>query len=187
MKKFLKWFAIVLGVLIVIAVVGFQFMKYNTKRHSPAATAQYAANGNSITIDYCRPYKKDREIFGGLVPYGEVWRTGANEATTFVTNSDLSIEGKKLPAGEYTLWTVPGEQKWEIIINSGEYGWGVSFEGKASHEAKFDVINATAPVQKTEEQYEQFTINLEEGNEHDVELEMKWDQTLVALPIDWVE
>lgn len=187
MKKFFKWFTIVLGALIVIGVVGFQLMKYNTKRHSPAATAQYAANGNSISVDYCRPYKKERDIFGGLVPYGEVWRTGANEATTFVTNSDLSIQGKTLSAGEYTLWTIPKENEWEIIINSGEYGWGVSFEGKASREPKFDVISATVPVQKTEEPFEQFTIVLEEGKEHDVEMELKWDLTLVELPIDWAE
>lgn len=187
MEKFFKWFGIIVGSLILIGVIGYQILMYNTKRHSPAETIEYSENGQSISIDYCRPYKKGRDIFGGLVPYGETWRTGANEATTFVNSAALIIDGKTLSAGEYTLWTVPGLEQWEIILNAGEYGWGVGFDQKASRDPQQDVIVATAPVEVQTPQLEQFTIAFEDGGEHDVQLTLQWDETRVILPIDWAE
>ena len=83
------------------------------------------------------------------MPYGEVWRTGANEATTFETNQDLTVEGSKLEAGKYTLWTIPGETSWIIIFNENMYSWGVSFsDGKASRVEKFDALKVEVPFQK---------------------------------------
>jgi hypothetical protein len=69
-------------------------------------------------------------IFGGLVPYGEVWRTGANEATTFTTNQDLLVDGSFLAAGKYTLWTIPGPESWKVIFNSKMYPWGIDTDKK---------------------------------------------------------
>lgn len=86
------------------------------KRLSPAKKEVGTVNGKKITINYSSPSKRKRKIFGGLVPYGKVWRTGANEATTFEVSKDLMVQGKKLPKGKYGLFTIPGEKEWTIIF-----------------------------------------------------------------------
>src|SRR5437588_10956715 len=101
---------------------------------SPAAKATCdLGGGKSITVDYSSPRAKGRKIFGGLVPYGEVWRTGADEATTFVTTADLMVGGTHVPAGNYTIFTVPNQNKWTLIINkkTGEWGIPYKYEKKA--------------------------------------------------------
>ena len=119
MSKSLKVILIILGVLVGLVLlgifVGFPYLKSQTKKSSPEQVVQYDKYGLDLEVFYCRPSKKDRVIFAedGLVPFGEVWRTGANEATTFNTATNLNINGKVLPAGKYTLWTVPGEDSWE--------------------------------------------------------------------------
>ncbi|MPR34235.1 DUF2911 domain-containing protein [Salmonirosea aquatica] len=180
MNKFLKWAAIIIGSLAILLFVAFKFMQSNTKKASPEQTVALKQGGKDVTVFYCRPYKKGREIFGGLVPYGEVWRTGANEATTFTTKNELVIGGKLLPAGEYTLWTIPERDKWTVIFNSKQYGWGVSFDGKASHEADADVLKVEVPTEVLSVPVEQFTISF---NEAVPAMELAWDQTKVAVPL----
>ncbi|MGB0166541.1 MAG: DUF2911 domain-containing protein [Luteibaculum sp.] len=180
MKKTLKWVGIVLGSLLIIAVVGYNIMLSQTKKHSPADTAVYNQGDLKIEVNYCRPFKKDRKIFGELVPYGEVWRTGANEATTFKTSKDIIFGGQKVKAGEYTLWTLPRENEWEVIINDHEYGWGVNFDEKAQHDPQFDVARVTVPAQPMGEVTEQFTIAFDE----DMDLQLFWDQTMIEVPIE---
>lgn len=178
MKKFFKWFGIGFLIIIVIAIVAFQFMKSETKKHSPQETVEYRENGYDIEVVYCRPFKKERDIFGELVPYGKVWRTGANEATTFSTKTDLIIDGEVLHAGDYTLWTIPGPKAWEVIFNEGEYDWGVGWNGEASRNPDLDVINVTVPVQRNFKVLEQFTISIE----HDPAILMLgWDFTRVDV------
>src|SRR6476619_1694994 len=88
------------------------------KRPSPPAKAQCKlSSGKTVTVDYSSPRAKGRKIFGELVPYGQVWRTGANEATTFVTTANLSAVGKDVPAGSYTIFTLPNADAWSLIIN----------------------------------------------------------------------
>jgi hypothetical protein len=181
MKKALKWVGIVLAVLIVGGFIAFKVMQANTKKHSPEDTVAYTKGDLELSVFYNRPYKKGREIFGGLEPYGEVWRTGANEATTFETNRDLSIGGKTLPAGKYTLWTIPGPDTWTVIFNGKMYGWGVSFGGVASRDPIADVVQVEVPVQKLDSVVEQFTIAFEEQNA--LALALSWDQTKVAVPM----
>src|SRR5713226_1039526 len=105
-----------------------------SKRPSPPAQAQCKfSDGKTITVDYSSPRMKGRKIFGGLVPYGEVWRTGANEATTFVTNRNLlMVKGSNVPAGSYTIFTVPDPDKWTLIINkhTGESGTPYKYESE---------------------------------------------------------
>jgi hypothetical protein len=96
MNKILKWAGIVVGILAVVLFIAFKFLQSNTKKASPEATAEFKKDGTEISVFYCRPSKKGRVIFGGLEPYGKVWRTGANEATTFTTNKDLAIGGKNI-------------------------------------------------------------------------------------------
>lgn len=185
MVKFLKWFFIGLGALILLAVIGYQWLIHNTKKHSPLDKVEYVEEGNRIVIDYCRPYKKGRDIFGDLLPYGKVWRTGANEPTTFLNTADIVIDGKTLPAGDYTLWTVPNEREWEIMFNSKQYDWGVGFDTEAAREPEHDVLVTKAPVQMLNDTIEQFTIDI--AREQNMKLSFEWDDVRVEVPMDWVK
>lgn len=115
-------------------------------RKSPAATASGEVNGAQITIKYSSPSVNDpkdgtpREIFGKLVPYGEVWRTGANEATTFETSKDIKVEGKALPAGKYSIYTIPGEKEWTVIFNKQTGQWGIQRGGMTSRDEAQDAL-----------------------------------------------
>src|SRR5271163_827120 len=94
------------------------------QKPSPAAQAQCKfSDGKTITVDYSSPRMKGRKIFGELVPFGEVWRTGANEATTFVNTANVTIGGKSVPAGNYTIFTVPKQGNWTLIVNRKTGEW----------------------------------------------------------------
>ncbi|MAY83418.1 MAG: hypothetical protein CMP59_04720 [Flavobacteriales bacterium] len=177
--KALKWTLIIVFGLGILGFLGFQFMIYQTKKASPEATVVYEGEDITLSVNYCRPYKKGRKIFGELVPYGEVWRTGANEPTTFMTNKDITIEGVKLKAGKYTLWTIPQETQWTIILNSKMYDWGVNWDEKASRDPMYDVLRVNVPSVPTKEVVEQFTIEFI----YHVNMVMKWDDTEVIVPI----
>jgi len=98
------------------------------EKASPAKTAEGTVNGAKITINYSSPAVKGRTIWGDLVPYGKVWRAGANEATTFETNKDIKIQGKDLPAGKYTFFIIPGEEQSTFIFNSETGQWGTNYD-----------------------------------------------------------
>lgn len=172
---------IVAALVVVVAVVLF-FQKYSTKAHSPEDIVVYQEQSLELEVFYNRPYKKEREIFGGLVPYDQVWRTGANEATTFSTNQNLLVDGSFLPAGKYTLWTIPGPESWKVIFNSKMYPWGINKDKKPSREPEFDTLILEVPVKKMEESLEQFSIFFDKGNEM-ITLNLAWDQTLISVPI----
>jgi len=171
-------------VLLFALVVG-PMLKKNTKKHSPEVTEVYTSDDLEIEIFYSSPSKKDRVIFGELVPYNEVWRTGANEATTFTTNKELIIDGKTLAAGSYTLWTVPGEKDWQIIFNSQMYSWGVRWQdSKAMREPEHDALVATAVVSESITIEENFTIKVVETPAQAMVLMFSWDQVVVPLPME---
>lgn len=180
MHGFFKWFLIPVLVLGILAFGIFQIMKYRTKQYSPQETVTYKENGFDLAVVYCRPFKKERKIFGGLVPYGEVWRTGANEATSFNTKTDLYIEGQKLPAGQYTLWTIPGAKNWKVIFNSGHPGWGVDLDGLAMRDSSLDVVNVQVKSQRNFMVYEQFTIEIDHTPP---DMMLEWDFTRVDVPL----
>ncbi|GAB3168935.1 DUF2911 domain-containing protein [Telluribacter humicola] len=179
MSKKLKWILGILGILVIVLFAAFKFMQYNTKKASPETTAEYTSNGNKIVVNYSQPSKKGREIFGGLVPYGKVWRTGANEPTTFTTEKELNVGGKTLPAGTYTLWTIPEKDHWTVIFNSKQYDWGINWDGTSTHEPEADVAQIQVPVQTTTAPTESFTISFEET---DPAMVLAWDQTRVVVP-----
>lgn len=149
---------ITLFTLIVLIVSTFAMAQQDkSKRPSPPAQAQCSlANGKTITVDYSSPRMKGRKIFGDLVPFGEVWRTGANEATTFVTTGDLKVEGKTIPAGNYTIFTVPNTEKWTLIINKKTGEWGIPYKYESDELARADM-----KVSRTSSPVENFTIALE--------------------------
>src|SRR6266852_3498006 len=129
-----------------MAVLGSAQMD-KASRPSPAAKASCAlADGKTITVDYSSPRAKGRKIFGGLVPYGEVWRAGANEATTFVTTSDLMVGGTHVPAGSYTIFTIPNKDKWTLVISKKTGEWGTNYPGPEQDLARVDMKVSTIPA-----------------------------------------
>jgi hypothetical protein len=147
------------------------------QRPSPAANAQCKfADGKSIKVDYSSPRVKGRKIFGELVPYGQVWRTGANEATTFVTDANVSITGKDVPAGSYTLFTIPNQDKWTLIISKKTGEWGIPYpEGQ-------DLVRGDMSVSKTPAPVENFTISFHEmGN--GCHMYIDWENTRATVEI----
>ena len=107
---------------------------------SPAATAIGKVAGANITINYSSPAVKGRTIWGELVPYDKVWRAGANEATIFQTDKPIKVEGKALPAGKYSLFAIPNEKEWTIILNSQTGQWGIKDNGEANRVPESDVL-----------------------------------------------
>ncbi|HTD93247.1 MAG TPA: DUF2911 domain-containing protein [Chitinophagaceae bacterium] len=108
-------------------------------RPSPPATATGKIKDATITITYSSPAVKGREIWGALVPYDQVWRAGANEATIFETSKDIKVEGKTVPAGKYSLYAIPGKTEWTIIINSETGQWGIKRTGETTRDPAKDV------------------------------------------------
>ncbi|MFI5187777.1 MAG: DUF2911 domain-containing protein [Chitinophagales bacterium] len=115
---------------------------------SPPATATGKAGGATITISYCSPGVKGRQIWGALVPYDKVWRAGANAATIFETDKDITVEGKSLKAGKYSLYAIPGEKEWTIILNSQTGQWGIKMDGSTTEDPAKDVLRVTVKPQK---------------------------------------
>lgn len=100
-----------------------------SKRASPPAKAtETTAKGVTITIDYSQPAVKGRTIGKDIAPYGQVWRTGANEPTSIEVSKDVQFEGKALPAGKYALYTIPGGEEWTLIVNKKHQGWGTQYD-----------------------------------------------------------
>ncbi len=169
-------------VVIILLFVGID--KMNTryqKSFSPEEHALFQQGKLEIDVFYNRPYKKGREIFGVLVPYGKVWRTGANEATTFETNRDLIIEGKELKAGKYSFWTIPGQDQWTIIFNKEHGQWGVNAEGQPNRDPTKDVLSVQVHAVLQTREFDQFTIEFSKMNE-EAEMVLLWDKTLVTIP-----
>jgi hypothetical protein len=148
-----------------------------SKRPSPPAVVKTTVRGTEVTIDYSRPALKGREAFGEkspLAPVGEVWRTGANEATTFTVSKDVKIEGQTLAAGTYGLFTIPGATEWTIIFNKTAKQWG-AYEYKAAD----DVLRVKVKPTTTATPVEQFTITADKSGK----VTMAWAKTAVAFTV----
>ena len=127
---------------------------------SPRDSVSGTVAGSIIKISYGSPAVKGRKIWGGLVPYDKVWRTGANQVTTFETSKAIHIEGKTLPAGKYSLYTTPGEKEWKIIFNSQTGQWGIKMDGATTDDPSKDVLVATATPMKSKAPNERFKIEV---------------------------
>lgn len=143
---------------------------------SPRDTARASLAGHMVMVDYGRPFMRGRTIMGGLVPYGTVWRTGANAATTLVTARDVSIGGTRVPAGTYTLYTLPGERDWQLIINRQTGQWGTEYKQEQ------DLARIPLRVERTSAPVEQFTIQLQPATTG-LDLVMEWENTRLVAPI----
>ncbi len=132
------------------------------------------SNG-TVTVTYGRPYKKGRVIFGELEKYDTPWRVGADEATTITFKNDVKLAGESVKAGTYTLFAIPNEKQWTIILNSQLGQWGAySYEKNKSK----DVLKVKVPVKKLDKVVEQLTIRFEGNN-----MIVEWDQTQATIPI----
>lgn len=132
-----------------------------------------------IRVTYSRPKKKGREIFGKLVPYGKVWRTGANEATEIVFYQDVDLGGKKVKAGTYSLFTIPDEKEWTIILNSDLDYWGAY-----SYKAANDALRVTVPSTELKTSVEDFSIQFESKGEKQGTMKLAWEKTAVEVPFN---
>jgi hypothetical protein len=143
------------------------------KPTSPKAEANGTVGPAKVHVVYCQPSARGRKIMGGLVPYGEVWRTGANEATTIEFDKPVKIEGKELAAGKYSLFTIPGENEWTFIFNKDTKQWG-AYNYKQSD----DVLRVTAKPSKTDKFVETFVITPEKD-----QVKLEWENTAVAFKV----
>ncbi|HLZ12433.1 MAG TPA: DUF2911 domain-containing protein [Candidatus Acidoferrum sp.] len=160
-----------------VAAFALRAQQDKSKRPSPPATAKCElAAGKSIAIDYSSPRKNGRPIFGSLIPYGQVWRAGANEATTFVTTADLTVGGAHVPAGSYTIFAIPNQDKWSLIISKKTGEWGTPYPGEKEDLARVDMKVSTGAVT------ENFTIALDK-NSKGCTLKMAWDNTIASVEI----
>jgi hypothetical protein len=148
----MKTSTLILSLLFVTVVVFAQDDK--ASRPSPPAKATATVNGKTVTIDYSQPSVKGRKIWGELVPYGQVWRAGANETTTFTLSADATINGKPLPAGKYAFFVIPNEKEWTIIFNK-TIKWGAF-----SYKQEEDVLRVNVPVKKSSAPVEKLTYNI---------------------------
>jgi hypothetical protein len=146
--------------------------KDKSKRPSPPAKAEATIGGAKVVIDYSTPYVKGRKIFGGLEQYGKVWRTGANEATIFEVDKDVKIEGKDLPKGKYSLYSIPGEKEWVVIFNKTWNQWGTEYSEAA------DALRVTVKTEKTAKLVEQLNIAIE-GNK----VVVKWENSQFSFNV----
>jgi hypothetical protein len=140
---------------------------------SPKETVQGNIGGVKTEIVYCRPSARGRKMIGGKEPFGQVWRTGANAATTIEFDKPVKIEGKSLPAGKYALFTIPNENEWTIIINKD-----FNQQGAYNYDEKKDVLRVNVKPKKTAEFVETFTITTEKDK-----VNMKWENTEVAFKV----
>lgn len=170
MKKLLKITIIVIAVL---ALAFFGLKKY-TKGHSPQETLVQKEYG--LSLSYSKPSMKGRKIFGELVPFGKVWRTGANEATIITFEKDITVGEKPVKAGSYSLWTIPNQDSWTVILNSETGQWGTNYD------ASKDVVKFNVAPIKMDATVEQFTAQFMEADLL-VHLLLKWENTAIIIPI----
>ncbi len=185
MKRFTVWGILSCAALLVVVLVTYSSAQQDkSKRPSPPGKATFAfADGKTITIDYSRPKIRDpktgkpRKIYGELVPYGEVWRAGANEATSFVTTANLDVSGTKVPAGSYTLFILPEQSgAWKLIISKKTGEWGIPYPGEQD-----DLARINMKTDKTPATVEEFTISFDQRAPNAGVLNFDWENTRASV------
>jgi hypothetical protein len=177
----MRWKRLAVGVSLVLLIAAMAIAQQppqdKSKRPSPPGAAEVTLKNKKITIDYSRPSLKGRKVGQELAPYGKVWRTGANEATALNTEIDLNIGGAKVPAGKYTLYTLPSEGTWKLIINKQTGQWGTQYD-ESQDVARVDMKKTALP-----QSVEQFTISFDKKNDNTANLNLDWENTRVSVEI----
>ena len=164
----------VLGGVLLFIILVIIYLRWSAKK-SPRAVAQATQNGITVKVLYCQPGKKGRTVFGGVVKYDKVWRTGANAATIIELAQDVRIGGNRLAKGRYSLYTIPTPTDWTVIINRRTGQWGVSYKEAT------DVLRLTAPTRPYSPSAEQFFISFE-PQPGGLNMLLTWDDTQVVIP-----
>ena len=154
------------------------YSQFTLPAASPRQKVEQQFSMSKITVDYSRPRVKGRKIFGDLVPFGKVWRAGANSSTKITFEQSVNFGGKTVSAGTYGLFVIPTEKEWKVILNKDSQQWGAY-----TFDEKQNVVDVTIPVQKLAEKQEWFVIELNPVDDNSVNLVMKWDFTKVELPL----
>jgi hypothetical protein len=144
------------------------------EKKSPARKADATINGVAIEVEYSAPSARGRKVMGELVPYGEVWRTGANNATTIMFSKKVFVEGEEVPAGTYSLFTIPNEGEWTIILNKDAKQWGAY-----KYDEKKDQLRVNVSAKKTDNKREMMDFSFNDKNE----LVFHWDDVMVPIQI----
>ncbi len=174
MQKPRLWMLVVLAIAVLTALSAAQ----PSKPASPPGEATLKFDdGHSVAIQYSRPSMRGRKIFGGLVPYDEVWRTGANAATSLKTDVDLNIGGANVPAGSYTLYTLPGADGWKLIINKQTGQWGTEYNQSQ------DLARVDMKVIQRPSALEQFTISFDKTGGTAATLKLEWADTMASVDV----
>jgi hypothetical protein len=177
-RKLLFTLTLSLGLLAASAAYGQRVAKLNTVRPSPDEVVTAAIGGKKVTVEYSRPSAKGRKIFGGLVPYGQVWRTGANEATVITVDGDFMAGALHVPQGSYSLFTIPGEKEWTLILNKTAKQWGAF-----KYEEKTDLGRAPMKVGTSAKAVEKLTITIEPGAGNRGALKIAWDTAEATIDL----
>ena len=151
---------------------------YNLPATSPRQTVTQQLSISNISVDYGRPAVKGRTVFGELVPFGKVWRAGANGTTKITFGQDFMFGGKLVKKGSYGLFIIPKANEWDIILNGDDDGWGAF-----SYDEKKNIVSTTVPVKKTMDAQEWFKIDFENLTEENVMMTFTWDKTKISVPI----
>ena len=146
---------------------------------SPMCTLKQRIGLTDIEVDYSRPGVKGREIFGAMLPYGKVWRTGANSATKLVFSTDVKLNGHEIPAGTYALMTIPDKDEWTVIINKGSEQWGAY-----KYDEKSDVVRFKVKPIKIDHSVETLTIEFDDIKDESADMKLVWDKTKVPIKLE---
>ena len=155
------------------------FAQLETPQPSPLSTVSQRVGMTDVTVTYSRPSARERTVMGELVPYDQVWRTGANRATKVSINDELSVAGNKLAAGDYALFTIPGEESWTVIFNKN-----TEQSGTGSYKQEEDALRVDVPVSTTQDPYETFTLGFSNLSETKANMFIAWENTKVAIPLE---
>ncbi|ARS36233.1 DUF2911 domain-containing protein [Pontibacter actiniarum] len=178
MKKTIIGFALSAALLFGASAVQAQGIKMPAP--SPSQKVEQAVGLSTISVDYSRPSVRNRTIFGDLVPYDKIWRTGANASTKIKFSDDVTIEGNKIPAGEYALYTIPGKEEWTVVIHKNTKHWG---DGGKDYNPAEDLVRFKVKPQQNPRKVESFTINFTNLRTDATDVEILWDDTIVPFTV----
>lgn len=167
-------------ILLLSAIFCYIFISAQIKspQPSPTATITQKVGISNISVEYSRPGAKEREIFGGLVNYGKMWRTGANKATKITFEEDILFGGQKIRKGSYSLFTIPGEKAWKILLNNDTELWGTG-----NYDASKEIYNQTIEIKKSIDFVESLTIDFGSFEDFSAIMSIKWANTVVEIEI----
>jgi hypothetical protein len=162
---------------VLVAVTAIMIAQDKKPLSPPGQAMLTFADGNTVQIDYSRPSMRSRKVFGGLVPYDQVWRTGANAATSLKTSVDLTIGGTAVPKGSYTLYSLPSANGWQLIVNKQTGQWGTEY-----NQAQ-DLARIPMKVTQRSSGLELFTISLDKTGADAGTLKLEWENTLASVDV----